>query len=198
MTRAAAWATPVVLSAATAPAYAAASSAGLHRLAVSQILNGKSQQLPVVILRTWATIHDEPRRRGVDVGARTSRTPGPLTAGKRQPHPAEDELRPELPQARDAEDRRLEGDTVTFTLKLSPPVRNFAFTITHIDKTAGLWVNNVVVSPATFSVLTSGAERRWASGTADEPFTGAADKSLATDDPSGDVTVTLPDAGPAW
>ena len=54
-----------------------------------------------------------------------------------------------------------------------------------------MWVNNVVVSPATFSVVQQ-QSNVLGKGTAGDPFTGAADKSLATDDSSGDVTVTFP------
>jgi hypothetical protein len=185
VTRTAAWATPVVLTAVTAPAYAAASTATCTDSGQDPLNQGYGYQVP------WFYLGDDPYTVDVDVAtsarnaAGAAITPGSGTGTLQKTSYRLSYIKLAMPTT------AAQGDTVSITLTLTRAVRNLTFTLTNVDKTAGQWVDQVVASPAAFGVLSRGANVA-GSGTTADPFTGKADKAVTSKDASGDVIVTWP------
>jgi hypothetical protein len=187
--RTAAWATPVVVTALGAPAYAATSGtcADSGSYPMNQGLGTK-----VVFLAFF-----DAKGKATGVQADVSVT-------------ATDKDGQALPAGRLAPDTRLmgktdytpswnyitlhhpkglqQGDTLTLTITFNRVVRNAKLTITDIDKATGQWIDQVYAAPAGYSAAKSA--NVVGAGAAGDPFTSKVEGEIHTS--AGDLTLTWP------
>jgi hypothetical protein len=179
VTKTAIWTTPVVLTAISAPAYAAASTAACQDSGQDGLNQGTGLLVP------WFSMADDPYTVYVDVttGATSAgqpTAPGSGTGTLQRTKYFLYYIKLAMPKT------AAQGDTVTLALGFERVISNFTCTITNLDRTTGQWIDQVSTSPTPFSVLSRGANVA-GSGTTGDPFTGKTDKAVS--DASGDVTL---------
>ncbi|HEX4471803.1 MAG TPA: hypothetical protein VH085_07535 [Nocardioides sp.] len=176
----AAWATPVVLVAVTAPAYAATSGQcpdyGLADLGAvgskpgSLLLPPSSNKATISLQRTDSKGNVLALDDATGSVATTDYTPGwsylmlHHAKGMRQ------------------------GDIITLTLSLDDPVENLTLTVTDIDKIKGEWIDQVYTSPV--AIASAQGPNVVGSGTSADPFTSKVNAEIHT--AAGDLTLTWP------
>jgi hypothetical protein len=77
------------------------------------------------------------------------------------------------------------GDTVTMTILFSEPVKNLTLRVTNIDKVTGDFIDEVIVSPATFEALL-GPRVSW-TGQVTDGFKATEEGAITSD--QGDVSL---------
>jgi hypothetical protein len=180
LTRTAAWATPVVLVAVTAPAYAAASGqcsdygqADLGAVGSkpgSLLFPPSSNKANVSLQRTDA------RGKVLALDSTTGSVQNTdYTPGWRYLM---------LHHAKGMK----QGDTIAMTLSFDHPVDNLTLTVTDIDKITGEWIDQVYTSPV--GAVSAKGPNVVGSGTSADPFTSKVEAEIHT--AAGDLTLTWP------
>jgi hypothetical protein len=183
VTKTAIWTTPVVLTAISAPAYAAASTQACQDFGQDALNQGIGTTV------TWFYMGGDVTSVDADVTiTATSATGASLTPGSGNRTLQRTKyflyyVKLAMPKVTH------QGDTVTLTLDFSRIVYNFSCTITNIDRTSGQWADQVSASPTPFSVLSRGSAVV-GSGTPGDPFASNVDQTVS--DASGDVTLRWP------
>jgi len=180
LARTAAWATPVVLVAVTAPAYAATSGqctdfgqADLGAVGSkpgSLLLPPSSNKATISLKGTDSKGNVLALDGATGSVATTDYTPGwsylmlHHAKGMRQ------------------------GNTITLTLSFDQPVENLTLTVTDIDKITGEWIDQVYTSPV--GTVSTKGPNVVGSGTSADPFTSKVEAEIHT--AAGDLTLTWP------
>ncbi|HEX3929801.1 MAG TPA: hypothetical protein VHW64_03805 [Nocardioides sp.] len=185
--RTAAWAVPVVSVAMAAPAFAAASGGCQQRGAGTMRIDNKTGVVTTLVFpgSVTATVTITQVRAGKTYQPFTDKETGRIfTTDYATPW---DYLR-----LHHAKGMRT-GDVITMTITFSQAVSGFGFTITDIDGDQGEWIDQVRVSPETFSVLSTGSDVLGA-GTSGSPFRSDPSDPGNIDSADGDATLVWPGA----
>jgi hypothetical protein len=181
--RGAAWATPVVLTAIAAPSYAAASGpcqtrgAGSMATDANGVVTGLSFPGGITATLAYAKKNGTKVLNAFDgeTGHQFSTDYGVPWTYVRLHHP----------------EGMKQNDTLTLTITFSQPVMNFGLTMTDIDRAKDSWIDQVTLSPETFSTTGKGANVG-GTGKIGAPFVSTQEGGI--DSPAGDVTLTWPGA----
>lgn len=189
LTRTAAWAVPVLTTVAAAPAYA--TSGGCTQRGAGTMTTGTVSKHPNVVTglvfpgNVTASISISQVRAGKAIDPLSDAETGRIfTTDYGTPW--------SYVRLHHAKGMK-KGDTLTMTITFTQPVRNFGFTITDIDGSPDSWIDQVSVSPESFSIAGRGSNLTGA-GTTASPFLSDPQNPGNIDSPAGDAAVVWPGA----
>jgi hypothetical protein len=178
--RAAAWSTPVVLTAMAAPSYAATSGPctdfGQADLGAIGSRPGTLLLPPSKTQATVSLVRTDAKGTVLPLDSTTG------TVGHTDYSPGWDYLM--LHHAKGMK----QGDVITLTLTFDSPVQSLSLSVTDIDKLTREWIDQVYTSPV--GTPTAKGPNVVGSGTSADPFTSSVEAEIHT--AAGDLTLTWP------